>query len=234
MGSAIPFPADPAIENYEFLGWSETENDEDNLIAPDSTMPAEDLVLYAVYARVKVQLIKEPTNAECTTVIDRAGLTVDDYVEGESRWYVYGLKTDINKTTLEEKYIDVAGDGYAEIIIFNGNYLERTGTGTIINVYDNVTGEIVESFRIIIFGDLNGDARVDATDDSMISDEIMGATSWSWEESDEYIYYRKKAANITAITIGDNRVDVTDGSCINSHVLGSARIVQTDGSMIYA
>ena len=234
MGTAIPFPAAPAIENYEFLGWSETENGKDNLIAPDATMPAEDLVLYAVYDRVKVMLIPEPTNAECTTVIDRAGLTVDDYVEGESKWYVYGLVTGINKTTLEDKYIDVSGDGHAEIIILNENYGEKTGTGTIINVYDDVTGKIVETFRVIIFGDLNGDARVDATDDSMISDEIMGVTSWSYQTSPEYIDYRKKAANLTAITSGDNRVDVTDGTCINAHVLGSARIVQTDGSMIYA
>ncbi len=234
MGTAIPFPAAPAIENYEFLGWSETENGKDNLIAPDATMPAEDLVLYAVYDRVKVMLIPEPTNAECTTVIDRAGLTVDDYVEGESKWYVYGLVTGINKTTLEDKYIDVSGDGHAEIIILNENYGEKTGTGTIINVYDDVTGKIVETFRVIIFGDLNGDARIDATDDSMISDEIMGVTSWSYQTSPEYIDYRKKAANLTAITSGDNRVDVTDGTCINAHVLGSARIVQTDGSMIYA
>lgn len=235
MGTAIPFPENnPAIENYVFLGWSETENGKDNLIALDATMPAEDLVLYAVYDRVAVMLIPEPTNPDCTTVIDRAGLTVDKYVEGESKWYVYGLVTGINKATLEDKYIDVSGDGHAEITILNENYGEKTGTGTIITVYDDVTGKIVETFRVIIFGDLNGDARIDATDDSMISDEIMGVTSWSYQASPEYIDYRKKAANLTAITSGDNRVDVTDGTCINAHVLGSARIVQTDGSMIYA
>lgn len=234
MGSAIPFPADPAIKNYVFLGWSTAENGKDNLIAPDATMPAEDLVLYAVYDRVKVELIKEPTNNKCTTVIDRAGLTVDDYVEGESKWYVYGLKENLNKATLESKYIDVAGDGHAEIIVLRENYGTVTGTGTIINVYDDVTGKIVESFRVIIFGDLNGDARIDATDDSMISDELMGVTSWSYETSEEYCDYRKKAANLTGLTLGDNRVDVSDATGINSHVLGSAQIVQLDGSRIYA
>lgn len=227
MGAAIPFPEDPAIANYVFIGWSESENNTEDVYAPDATMPARDLVLYAVYERVQVKLIKEQTVENCTTVIDRAGLDVGDYDAETSRWYVYGLVTGINETRLHNQFIDVQGDGYAKVTVLNPNFGDKTGTGTIIDVYDNVTGKLVESFRVIIFGDLNGDARVDSTDDSIVSDEIAGTTAWS--RQDEYHYF-KKAADLNS----DNRVNVTDGSRINSHVLGSARIVQTDGSMLYA
>lgn len=231
MGADIPFPeTDPAINNYVFLGWAEAEDDTKNLYADDAKMPARDLVLYAVYERVQVMLIPEQTVENCTTVIDRAGLTVDKYDAATSQWYVYGLEIGINQEKLESKYIDVQGDGYAKITVLNPNFGTKTGTGTIIDVYDNVTGKLVESFRVIIFGDLNGDARVDSTDDSIASDEILGITSWQYASSPQYTHYIKKAADLNC----DGRVNVTDGSSINAHVLGSARIVQIDGSMKYA
>lgn len=230
MGAAIPFPADPEIANYVFKGWAESENDLTNIYASDATMPARDLVLYAVYERVQVMLIPEQSVENCTTVIDRAGLTVDKYDAATSQWYVYGLVIGINETKLHNEFIDVQGDGYAKVTVLNPNFGDKTGTGAIIDVYDNVTGKLVESFRVIIFGDLNGDARVDSTDDSIVSDEILGITSWQYTSSPEYTHYIKKAADLN----GDGRVNVTDGSSINSHVLGSARIVQIDGSMKYA
>ena len=230
MGAAIPFPEVPEIANYVFKGWAESENDVANVYASDATMPARDLILYAVYERVQVMLIPEQSVENCTTVIDRAGLTVSDYDAATSQWYVYGLVIGINETRLHNEFIDVQGDGYAKVTVLNPNFGDKTGTGAIIDVYDNVTGEIVESFRVIIFGDLNGDARVDSTDDSIVNDEILGITSWQYTSSSEYTHYIKKAADLN----GDGRVNVTDGSSINSHVLGSARIIQIDGSMQYA
>lgn len=230
MGAAIPFPEAPEIANYVFKGWAESENDVENVYASDATMPARDLVLYAVYERVQVMLIPEQSVENCTTVIDRAGLTVDKYDAATSQWYVYGLVVGINETRLHNEFIDVQGDGHAKVTVLNPNFGDKTGTGAIIDVYDDVTGKIVESFRVIIFGDLNGDARVDSTDDSIVSDEILGITSWQYTSSPEYTHYIKKAADLN----GDGRVNVTDGSSINSHVLGSARIVQIDGSMKYA
>ena len=227
MGAEIPFPAAPSINNYVFKGWAEIENDVDNVYAENATMPARDLVLYAVYERVEVKLIPEQSVADCTTVIDRNGLDVGDYDPETSRWYVYGLVIGIDEAKLHDKYIDVQGDGTAVVTVYNTNFNGKTGTGTVIDVYDNVTGKIVESFHIVIFGDLNGDARVDSTDDSIISDEIAGTTGWS---RDDNYHFFKKAADLN----NDSRVNVTDGSRINSHVLGSARIIQIDGSMKYA
>ena len=184
---------------------------------------------YAVYKRVKVMLI--PKNDECTTVIDRDGGTVDDYVDGESIWYVYGFEEILKETTLLAEYIDVQGDGRIEIEFRareeGKTHAPWTGTGTIINVYDNVTDELVESFYIVIFGDLNGDSYITAADISLAEDEALGLTWWSSEDEVEYAPYMVKAADLS----GNNKlITATDVAIVESASLGLYEIFQEDGS----
>ena len=212
----IIFPAEVDLYGYDhyiFMGWTLAENKP--LVTDDYTEemlanllvdPAAETVdsanadengeinYYAVYKRVKVMLI--PKNDECTTVIDRNGGTVDDYVAGESIWYVYGLEEVIKDKDLLDFFIDVQGDGRIEIIFREGIINNWTGTGTVINVYDNVTDELVESFYIVIYGDLNGDSYITAIDTSIALDETLYITSWSDENSDEYAPYMVKAADL--------------------------------------
>ena len=249
--SKIIFPAEVNLYEYEyytFLGWTLVENKP--IVTEDYTeeMLAELLVdtsneiadvananedgeinYYAVYRRVKVMLI--PKNDTCTTVIDRNGLTVDDYVEGESVWYVYGLEEILKDTLLLAEYIDVQGDGRIEI-----EYKERgegathapwVGTGTVITVYDNVTDRPVESFYIIIFGDLNGDSFINATDVAIIEDESFGYTSWSIEGEDDYAPYMLKAADLAGF---DERINVSDFAIIENAALRLYIMNQVDGT----
>lgn len=214
----IVFPSEVDLygyEHYEFMGWTLADNkpiitddpallallvDTENAIADFSNADENgEINYYAVYKRVKVMLI--PKNDTCTTVIDRNGLTVDDYVDGESIWYVYGLQEILLEDTLLDEYIDVQGDGRIEIVykvMDNGKtFAPFTGTGTTINVYDNVTDELVESFTIIIYGDLNGDSFIQAIDASIAEDETLGITSWSLDYfPDEYVHYMLKAGDI--------------------------------------
>lgn len=44
------------------------------------------------------------------------------------------------------------------------------GTGTFVNVVDDISGDIVESYSVIIFGDINGDASVDSMDAGTVVD----------------------------------------------------------------
>ena len=202
-------------------------------------MPAEDIAYYAVYERVKVQLIPNKDaqywadeNTNCTTVIDRAGGTVDDYDAATSTWYVYGLtdRMTINAPIDEKRldtYVDVSGDGYYEVV----DYRVRegsVGTGTVINVYDNVTGELVESFWIIIYGDLNGDGVISNTDFTIAQYEAAGDTDWSYTFSDNYCHYMLKAANIA----GDPLFSITDAYSIHYNVLGTVEIDQVTGTAI--
>ena len=222
FGAEIAFPADPHIQghedNYVFTGWVDADG---NAVEAGLTAPSEDLEIYATYERVKVMLI--PKNDECTTVIDRAGLTVDDYT-AESEWYVYGLEEILSLNILLRDYIDVQGDGRIEVIKIKDNS-KYYGTGSIINVYDNVTGELVESFIIIIYGDIDGDSYANGVDLSIISEEVLGLTGWSIEGIDEYRAYKVKAANLRP----DGVIDGQDKALLNRHVLSLGEINQVTG-----
>ena len=233
MGDSISVPAvDPSFDNYVFLGWSETEGDRNNLITSEDalTMPAGDYTLYAVYERVKVMLI--PKNDTCTTIIDRAGGTVDDYT-ADSQWYVYGLREYITSTNLLDEFIDVSGDGRIEIIYVNDVVKPYTGTGTVINVYDRLGTEetsddiLVESFHIVIFGDVNGDSVAQAIDATYVFDEAAGLTTWSNPYADNYTHYLVKAADIT----GEGYIEAIDGSYIGDHTIGIVIIDQETGRL---
>ena len=216
----IVFPEEPSITHYVFLGWV----DANGLPVEEGTpTPAGGMDLYASYERVKVMLI--PKNDTCTTVIDRAGLTVDDYTE-DSLWYVYGLEEIMSLDLLLGEYIDVQGDGRIVVTKHNA-YTSYYGTGATIDVYDNVTGEHVESFTIIIFGDLDGNSYVNSGDVSICLNEVHGMTGWSVEGGDEYAHYLVKAANVRK----DLFITVADYNMINLHALGMEVIDQVTGTL---
>ena len=216
----IVFPEEPSITHYVFLGWV----DANGLPVEEGTpTPAGGMDLYASYERVKVMLI--PKNDTCTTVIDRAGLTVDDYTE-DSLWYVYGLEEIMSLDLLLGEYIDVQGDGRIVVTKHNA-YTSYYGTGATIDVYDNVTGELVESFTIIIFGDLDGNSYVNSGDVSICLNEVHGMTGWSVEGGDEYAHYLVKAANVRK----DLFITVADYNMINLHALGMEVIDQVTGTL---
>ena len=129
---------------------------------------------------------------------------------------------------LRDQFIDVLGDGRIEITAGNPAVSKNTGTGTKVDVYDNVTNELVETFYIIIYGDVNGDAEVNAVDVSIVSDESLLVTSWS-VKGDEYKPYMYKAGNIRK----DKYIDVTDVALINAHALGRGVINQETGLIEY-
>lgn len=223
FGETIVFPADPVIvgheDNYVFVGWVDADG---NAVEEGATVPAEDFEIFAKYDRVKVMLI--PKNDTCTTVIDRAGKTVDDYT-ADSTWYVYGLDEILPKQYLLNTYIDVQGDGTLVITKINDNS-NYYGTGSIIDVYDNVTGELVESFRIIVFGDINGDSYANGIDLSIMSEEALGLTGWSIKGIDEYCAYKVKAADLAPLY---GQIDGQDKALLNQHVLSLGEINQVTG-----
>ncbi|MBR4727031.1 MAG: InlB B-repeat-containing protein [Clostridia bacterium] len=216
FGENITFPeGDPSDgmawqENYYFMGWSTEENGA-IVDINDQQMPAEDIAYYAVFERVKVMLI--PKTEDATTVIDRNGLTVDDYDPATSYWYVYGLEEMIDEDLLREQYCDVSGDGYFTVTRVNNRYAPWTGTGTVIDVYDAVTGRLVESFWIIIYGDLDGNAYIDTDDSLMLRNEMSGTTYWFYDDEEEYCHYRAKAADINK----DGALSANDANAIRNN-----------------
>lgn len=216
----ITFPEDPSYEHYVFIGWVDANG---MPVEAGATTPAGGMNIYAKYERVKVMLI--PKNDTCTTVIDRDGLTVDDYT-ADSIWYVYGLEELMTRGLLLDEYIDVQGDGRIVVTKYSTTS-SYYGTGSKIDVYDNVTGELVESFTIIIFGDVDGNSYVNSGDVSIVSNEVLGLTNWSIEGTAEYKHFLAKAANIRP----DYFIDIADSNFINLHALGMDIINQVEGRL---
>lgn len=209
-GGAIVLPAGvPTKKYYTFVKWVDVP----------AAMPAEDIVIKPEFERVPVELIPM---AGSTTVIDRDNMVI------------YGLEVYLDEDLLRSTYLDVEGDGYFTVTpVANGCY----GTGTVIELYDNVTGELLETYHIVIFGDVNGDARITSVDAAMASDESLMLTTWSYKEIYEngqlvenanYCVYRAMAADVNGKNGNINASDVND---IGDASLGAVVIDQVTGTV---
>lgn len=211
FGQAIPVPEEKPTKAYHtFAEWA-------NL--PD-TMPAGNITIVPKFERVPVKLV--PMDGS-DTVIDR-----DEMI-------IYGFNSDrLNESIIREKFLKVEGDGYFTITTAVEG-LPFYGTGAVVKLYDNAdpSGEPIETYVIIVFGDLNGDARINASDDSIISSEISAANYdelWSYAALPGYNKYKVMAADIN----GDGLVNATDRSTISNVTLGSERIDQVTKEVIRA
>lgn len=234
-GETIVFPAtNPEIEHFVFKGWVDKDG---NSVKAGIKMPDEDFDIYAKFERVTVKLVPKTGS---TTVVERDGAieqlsdnsVTPDRVEpatagNYNNWFIYGLKERITKTELEQSYVDVLGDGRIVVTPIKPGINTVVGTGSVVKVYDNVTNELVETFYIVIFGDLDGDAIIDSSDVSSASAENLGTTSWS---NDETLAYMFKAANIRK----DKIINQADVRFIYDHSLNNGTINQVTGSINYS
>ena len=205
VGSEITLPTNsPTKEFYVFKGWKDVP----------AAMPAHDIDIYAEFERVPVTLIPK---AGSTTVIDRDNMVI------------YGLQERMSEATYNT-YLDVEGDGHFTVTATANGF----GTGTVIELYDNVTGQLLETYYVVIFGDLNGDSRVNATDVSLANDEVLSVTGWSLKQvysngvlvdNPDYKVYMTMAADLN----GDGRIDSIDTSIISNRALALTYIDQVTG-----
>ena len=205
VGSEITLPTNtPTKEFYVFQGWKDVP----------AAMPANDIDIYAEFERVPVTLIPK---AGSTTVIDRDNMVI------------YGLQERMSEATYNT-YLDVEGDGHFTVTATANGF----GTGTVIELYDNVTGQLLETYYVVIFGDLNGDSRVNATDVSLANDEVLSVTGWSLKQvysngvlvdNPDYKVYMTMAADLN----GDGRIDSIDTSIISNRALALTYIDQVTG-----
>ena len=215
-GTPIVAPAEsPAKEFYNFEGWS---LDGATVVTELGTVPADNVTITPIYTRVEVTLT---IAGESTTVIDKSVATPP--VTG----YIYGLETRLTQAKLLDKYLDVIGDG--RLVVTPTKY-KVCGTGTKVEVIDNVTDEVVETYYIIIFGDINGDGSVDASDTSMLGSEAIGLTNWSSNAVDSegktnYDYCKVLAAD----TNKDGVINATDKSNLTDVTLYLAEYDQQTG-----
>ena len=205
VGSEITLPTNsPTKEFYVFKGWKDVP----------AAMPANDIDIYAEFERVPVTLIPK---AGSTTVIDRDNMVI------------YGLQERMSEATYNT-YLDVEGDGHFTVTATANGF----GTGTVIELYDNVTGQLLETYYVVIFGDLNGDSSVNAVDYSIASDEALYVTDWSRKQTyvdgvrtdnANYKVYMAMAADLNR----DGKINSNDAAEINGRALLRHDIDQVTG-----
>lgn len=137
--------------------------------------------------------------------VEGSGCVVD-----KDNHFIYGLSPGISSL-----------DGYA--VAEEGCSLSYgpgvLGTGSAVNVIQD--GETVESYTVVIFGDVNGDGIINAID----ADVCNLVQNWMvvWDEETENYYY--KAGDVNA----DSRVDTVDADLLNLYENWILDINQTTG-----
>jgi len=217
FGDSIPVPADkPTKEYYSFVGWDITYD----------SMPDHDIEVSPIFEKIPVKLIPM---AGSTTIIDREAMIIT------------GLQEYLNEGILRNDYLDVEGDGYFEIVIKVAGYY---GTGAKIELYDRMGTEdksddvLVETYTIVVYGDVNGDSLVQAIDSTYADDEGLLLSNWSNEmvfngtefvANPDYDPYMTMAADL----LHDGIINASDAAIIGDASIGLLTIDQVNGTPVY-
>ncbi len=246
---AVPSADDTAIEYYTFLGWTETPitglstgNADAVLVTPENADAA--ATYYAVYSRELVYLVSLDSTKSS---IDRMGndpgtwgslfttenFTLDNYKSATSYslWFVHvtpNFRVTSTNNPYTRTFFGVNGDGEITVVQGAGGY----GTGTLIKVTDKVTGEVVEEFYVSIYGDVNGDTRVNGTDLTALYDAYMRLNGVVWATRNNYDHSKIMASNLNA----PNRLAINgaDYTALSDVVLGHSTIDPLTGAVTAA
>jgi hypothetical protein len=138
------------------------------------------------------------------TVVGSEDYGTAEYVTG----YIYGVEPENFETV--DSVFEVVGDGELEIIANAAG--SEAGTGTLVNVIDT-EGTVVETYCLIIFGDVNGDGMVSA-DDSI---NIELHDSYMYEEGLDGMQYCEAELRFAGDVTGDDFLSVDDSIDIELH-----------------
>ena len=161
---------------------------------------AADHTLYAHWTAVETP--------EALTAKADSGAVVD-----RERGYIYGLEFGVTETVLRERYLDVADGAHMEI----EKVTAAIGTGTVLRVIDDATGDEIESFTVVLFGDVNGDGLLNSSDVTEIRSVNAGLITYA--ENSAFFF----AADVTR----DGNVNSSDVTELRSANAGLLEISQT-------
>jgi len=147
-GAALSAPT-VTRPGYVFNGWQPQ-------VPP--TVGAADAVYTAQWVMIPLNL--ETADGSSTVIDNQNG-------------YIYGLQTGINVIDFENQFVRINGNGRL-------NYLVGSsfGTGTVVQLVNNANEEIVASYTIVIFGDVNGDGNIDSADADILVDVENWIVEW--------------------------------------------------------
>lgn len=132
------------------------------------------------------QALVDAIEALKSGVLDLVG--IGDTVIDNERGFIYGLvDADFEEITdlVAQGYAEVVGNGYVKYTPVEGN--SNLGTGAVVELIrgaddgDDSNNEVVKTYYIVIFGDLNGDAFI-------TNDDIYDLTQYAAWNDTEYDY----------------------------------------------
>lgn len=136
------------------------------------------------------------------------------YMNADGINYAFGFKTLMTKSQLAD-FVECEGT-YYEVETSNSRYL---GTGSVIRVYSEKTDELLDEYVIIVYGDVDGNARVDFDDASVVELALSG-------EGDALEGASKLAANVYGSRA---TINTQDAEIIRDAATGFAVIDQVTG-----
>lgn len=127
--------------------------------------------------------------------------------------YIYGLTTGMSKSTFQKNFIT-----YENVTLSYSNVNGRNlGTGAVVKVTSTITNEVIGTYTIIIYGDINGDGLISMIDSTLLSNSLKKNVSLTSAQ--------RMAANLN----GDRYVNVVDTALLNSAISKTVSINQRTG-----
>lgn len=127
--------------------------------------------------------------------------------------YIYGLATGMSKTAFQNNFVT-----YENVkLTYSGNKGRYLGTGTTVTVTSTITNEVIGTYTLVIYGDINGDGSITILDSALLSSSLKKIVTLTSAQ--------KKAANLN----GDRYVNVVDNTLLNNVINKTATINQRTG-----
>ena len=191
------------FELYADSAYEYANNDRPNKSGNQAKVNAANAKLEAAIANFEVAVAELPELGAVDGTTGAFGEVVTDEETGFTTGYLYGV-------TAGE-----AAEGYFALVDAEAGTVEWTlgtasnvnGTGAVATVKDT-KGNAVAEYTLVIFGDVNGDASVTATDKAAVSKAALGGVI----EGDA----NTKAADVN----GDAAVTATDSAAVSKAALG--------------
>ncbi len=77
------------------------------------------------------------------------------------------------------------------------------GTGTIVQITNSATGELVATYIVVVVGDTDSDSMVTSGDTAKLKANIGGKTDWEWDGCEQYLAAAADVGNDGAPDVGD-------------------------------
>lgn len=149
------------VYTYVYKGTQNTEGAYDYLLQGQNNSPA---LFTEVELDARIGGLETATNATNGAVIETTSVTAD----GVKRGYIYGLHASLSQEDLTSS---IAGDNVT-FKVTKGTTGRFYGTDSKVKVYSKETGDLIEEYTVIVFGDINKDGFINNTDTTLLLNHL--------------------------------------------------------------